>query len=32
MTAAASTLLPIVLYLALSFAVALWAGRRSRKH
>lgn len=32
MTAAASTLIPIVLYLALSFAVALWAGRRSRKH
>ena len=32
MTAAASTLIPIVLYLALSFAVALWAGRHSRKH
>lgn len=32
MTAASSTLLPIVLYLALSFVVALWAGKLSRKH
>ena len=32
MTAASSTLLPIVLSLALSFVVALWAGKLSRKH
>ena len=32
MTAASSTLLPIVLYLALSCVVALWSGNLSRKH